>query len=139
MHNVSLKSQIWYIFLSSWFQKKILRQFNFNMNRNRKNIVNDTYISDSISKYIYGNKANHLVRSKFIYYFLSWNFDKKSWVTYILFFTNETSKKKSCKSTVNVEFKKKIRTAIKSKDLVWFFLHRIEKKINFRQHDLEIR
>ena len=47
-------------------KKIILCQFDFNMNRNRRNIVNDTYISDSISKYIYGNKANHLVRFNYL-------------------------------------------------------------------------
>ena len=58
---LSLKSEIYFSLYTQDLKIIILCQFDFNMNRNRRNIVNDTYISDSISKYIYGNKANHLV------------------------------------------------------------------------------
>ena len=59
--SLSLKSEIYFSLYTQDLKIIILCQFDFNMNRNRRNIVNDTYISDSISKYIYGNKANHLV------------------------------------------------------------------------------
>ena len=76
-------------------KKIILCQFDFNMNRNRRNIVNDNYISDSISKYIYGNKANHLVCFNYLKLFrqLDWILDEKIWFIFYFLHMKQLNKK----------------------------------------------
>ena len=93
--SLSLKSEIYFSLYTQDLKIIILCQFDFNMNRNRRNIVNDNYISDSISKYIYGNKANHLVCFNYLKLFrqLDWILDEKIWFIFYFLHMKQLNKK----------------------------------------------